>query len=405
MANTLTTIDSITNEVLRLAHEKLTFIGTINRQFDSNFGSSSGKIGDSLRIRLPAQYTRRQNSRVMNVQDAVEENTTLVTATQDGVDLKFNSREMKLDLQDFSKQHLESAVATLVSGIESDVLQGVTKEVWNVAGTAGTPPTDLAATGSARAKLNQGLAPKDGNRCVQLGSVTMGGLVNGLKGLFQDSQQIKEQYREGMIGRTAMADFYENERVYSHTNGSDVTGDTNAAAGVVDSVGLVGMHTLIPVANQTVGSVFTIADIYACHPETKAAYPHLQQFTITGFSGNDTLIEPAPRFLDNGRRNVVASDGSTLSATDFNAKAVTFVGAASTTYEQGLMYHKDAFTFATAALPIIGGSHKCVTKTYDGLSVRCWQDGDIVNDELLTRIDMLYGFKAIRPAWACRITS
>ena len=69
------------------------------------------------------------------------------------------------------------------------------------------------------------------------------------------------------------------------------------------------------------------------------------------------------------------------------------------------MYHKDAFAFATAALPMIGGSHSCVTKTYDGLSVRVWQDGDIVNDELLTRIDILYGWKAIRPDWACRITN
>jgi hypothetical protein len=73
MAYTATTIDSITNEVLRLAHEKASFIGTINRQFDSSFGNASGKIGDTLRIRLNlARYTRRQNSRVMNVQDSLK---------------------------------------------------------------------------------------------------------------------------------------------------------------------------------------------------------------------------------------------------------------------------------------------------------------------------------------------
>jgi hypothetical protein len=38
--------------------------------------------------------------------------------------------------------------------------------------------------------------------------------------LFQDSAQIKEQYREGMIGRTSMADWYENDRMWSMTNGS-----------------------------------------------------------------------------------------------------------------------------------------------------------------------------------------
>ena len=102
MANTLTTIDSITNEVLRLAHEKLSFIGTINRQFDESFGQASGKIGDALRIRLPAQYSRRENSRVMNVQDSVEQNTTLTAATQDGVDMKFNSAELTLFLSRLS---------------------------------------------------------------------------------------------------------------------------------------------------------------------------------------------------------------------------------------------------------------------------------------------------------------
>ena len=108
------------------------------------------------------------------------------------------------------------------------------KLVYQQVGTAGTPPTDLAAIGAARAKLNQQLAPKDGNRFVQMESVTMGGLVNGLKGLFQDSNQIKEQYREGMIGRTGMADWYENERMYAHTNGSsDNIGTVNDTVVVV----------------------------------------------------------------------------------------------------------------------------------------------------------------------------
>jgi hypothetical protein len=100
-----------------------------------------------------------------------------------------------------------------------------------VAGTAGTAPADLVAVGAARAKLNQNLAPKDGNRYIQMDSPTMGTLVNGLKGLFQDSSQIKEQYREGMVGRTAMADFYENERVFALTNQSSVAHTTGTMNG------------------------------------------------------------------------------------------------------------------------------------------------------------------------------
>lgn len=404
MANSILTIDEITRECLRLAHEKAAFIGTINRQFDDSFGRADGKIGDTLRIRLPAQYTRRTGSRVMDVQDATEQKTTLAVATQDGVDMRFNSREMTLDLTNFSKQHLEPAMAVLVSGIEGDVLAGCTKAVYNVAGTAGTPPTDLVATGAARAKLNQFLAPKDGNRYVQMSSDTMGGLVNGLKGLFQDSEQIKEQYREGLVGRTAMADFYENERVWTLTNGSDVTGTTDAAALVTDGGTTIDMHTTVAVAAQVVGEVFTVSGVYACHPETKAAYSFLQQYTITAIGATTTTVSP-PFYITGARKNCVKSDGTALATTDFNSKTLTFIGSASTSYVQNLMYHKDAFTFATADLPIMAGAEKCVSRNYDGISLRVWQAPDIRNDELLTRIDCLYGYAAIRPQWACRITS
>ena len=393
MANSLLTIDQITNEALRLAHEKASFIGTINRQFDSSFGQSDGKIGDTLRIRKPSQYTRRQGSRVMDVQDAEEQNTTLVTATQDGVDMRFNSRELSLDLQNFSQHHLEPAMAAMISGIESDVLQGCTKLTYNLAGTAGTAPADLAAVGAARAKLNQNLAPKDGNRCIQMDSVTMGTLVNGLKGLFQDSNQIKEQYREGMVGRTAMADFYENERTWAITNGADV-------AGAIDQTSFTnGLSTLTVdayTAAATVGSVFTIAGVKQVHPETKASYSHEQQFTVTAATTTSITFSPA-MYWEGARQNVdhMPSEND----------VITHVGSASTAYQQNLMYHKDAFTFATADLPIMADAAKCVTKSYDGLSVRVWQQSDIRNDELLTRIDMLYGYAAIRPEWASRITS
>lgn len=393
MANSLLTIDKITNEVLRLAHEKASFIGTINRQFDSSFGQSSGKIGDTLRIRKPSQYTRRQGSRVMDVQDSEEQNTTLVTATQDGVDMKFNSRELSLDLQDFSQQHLEPAVAAMISGIESDVIQGCTKLTYNLAGTAGTAPADLAAVGAARAKLNQNLAPKDGNRCIQMDSVTMGTLVNGLKGLFQDSDQIKKQYREGMVGRTAMADFYENERVWTMTNGADVAGAINQTSFTN------GLSTLTVdgyTAAAEVGSVFTIAGVKQVHPETKAAYQHEQQFTVTAATTTSITFSPAI-YWEGARQNVDHQPS--------NNDVITHVGSASTAYTQSLMYHKDAFTFATADLPLMADASKCVVKNYDGLSVRVWQASDIRNDEMLTRIDMLYGYAAIRPEWASRITS
>lgn len=402
MANSLVTIDMITKEALRVAHEKCQFIATTDRQYDSQYAKTGGKIGSALRVRLPNQYTRTSGSRVMDVQDQSESSGTITLATQDHVDMRFNSAELALSIDEISKRYIEPAVSVLVSAIEGDYLAYATKATYNCAGTAGTPITDLSVTGSARAKINQGLAPKS-DRSIQFDSVGMSGLVNGLKGLFQDSNQIKEQYREGMMGRTGGFDFYENDRVWTMTNGSDVTGTTDVAAGVTDGGSTLSADTASPVT-YTVGQVFTIAGVYACHPETKANLGYLQQFTNTAGtgSGGDMTISPAI-YLTGAKQNVCSSTGAQLATTDFNSKTLTAVGSASTGYQMGLAYHKEAFQFVTADLPIMDDANKCYRESQDGLSLRVWQASDIRNDELLMRIDILYGMAALRPAWACRL--
>lgn len=407
MANTLTFIDMVAREALSVAHEKAQFIATTDRQYDDSFGKSGAKIGSTLRIRNPNKYTRRTGSRVMDVQDQEEATQNLTVATQDGVDMRFNSAEMALDTDNpkevaaFTKRYIEPAVSVLVSGIEADYLAASTKATYNVAGTAGTAITTLVAPGAARAKLNQGLAPKDQNRCIQMDSVTMGGLVNGVSGYFNPSSAIGDQYKEGLVARTSMANYYENERIWNLTNIADVVGSTDAAALVTDGGTAIDMHTLV--VSPAVGSVFTVAGVYSCHPETKAAYANLQQFTVVTTSATGALVISPPTYLTGAKKNVCSSTGADLATTDFDAAVLTFVGAASTTYAQSLMYHKEAFQFVTADLPIMDDAAKCVRRVKDGLSMRIWQGSDIRNDEMLMRIDILYGMGALRPEWACRM--
>lgn len=410
MSNVFVVTDLVAKESLRIAHEKAQFIGTVDRQYDSSFTYDPGRgaHGQTLRVKSPNMYTRRQGSRVMAVQDQAEASQTITVATQDGVDMRFNSAELIQSVDsdgafdELSRKYIQPAISSLVSGIEADFLAYATKATYNLAGTAGSALTDLAAVGSARAKLNQGLAPKDGSRFIQCDSVTMGGMVNGLKGLFQDSSQIKEQYREGMIGRTAMADWYENDRMWTLTNGSDVTCTMAAAAAVVDGGSVMTMASLA--AAPATGAVFTVPGIYACHPETKASLGVLQQFVVT--AGTTTIQTVSPTiYLTGPRQNLCSAAGAQLTTASFDGTGIVpvFVGNASTSYVQNLMYHKEAFQFVTADLPILDDAQKCVRINKDGLSIRCWMGSDIRNDELLLRVDILYGMAALRPAWASRI--
>jgi hypothetical protein len=398
MSNTFKVIDMIAKESLAIAHEKATFISTVDRQFDDSF-KASDKIGSTLRVREP-----------MDVQDQNESTQTITLATQDGVDMKFNSAELALNTDDpsqverFSKRYIEPAMAVLISGIDGDCLTTATKQTFNLVGTAGTTAS-TTALGQARARLNQGLAPKDMNRSIQLDSVTMASIVADNRGLFLPDNQIKKAFVEGYYSRSAMADFYENERTWTMTNGSDVTGTTDAAAGVTDGGSTISADTASPVT-YTVGQVFTIAGVYACHPETKQNLGYLQQFTnLSGTgSGGDMTVSPTI-YLTGAKQNVCSSSGATLATTDFNSKTLTAVGSVDTAYRQNLMYHKDAFAFVMADLPVMEDSHKCVVRRNEGMSIRVWMGSDIRNDELLVRLDVLYGFKVFRPEWACRITN
>src|SRR6188768_860909 len=223
----------VARESLRIAHENLTFLGTINRSYDDSFSKSGAKIGDTLRVRNPNQYVRRTGSRVMDVQNQAETTQTITVATQDGVDMRFNSAELSLSIDELSKRYIEPAVKVLVAGIEGDVLADCTKSVYNQTGTkavvVGSSSGDISAIVNARAKLNQYLAPKS-DRAALFDSVTMGAIANGQKALFHDSAQIKEAFREGLISRNAMADFYENEKTWTMTNADDVAGEVDESA-------------------------------------------------------------------------------------------------------------------------------------------------------------------------------
>ena len=419
MSNTNVTIDMVAKEALMIAHEKASFIGSINRSYDDSFAKTGGKIGSALRVKNPNQYTVTTGSRVMDVQDQDSSTQSITIASQYHVDMRFNSAELALDIDALSKEYIRPAMSVLMSKIDGECLVTATKDTFNTAGTAGTIVgavtsgfSDTSALGKARAKINQGLAPTDG-RSIQLDSVTMASVSNGIKGLFLPSDQVKTAFREGYIARSAMADFYENERTWSVANPADVAGeiDESTETNFVEGATVVHMDGFTTASNLLPGMVFEWEGIYACHPETKQAYSHLQQFVVVSVanpSSGDADITFSPAIYTTGaKQNVCTSTGAALTwtSTGQDGKDITFFGSATTAYRQNLMYHKDAFTFVTADLPLMGGADKCSRITQDGISLRVWQDGDIRNDELLMRIDILWGFKTLRPYWASRISN
>lgn len=393
MANTILTPTAVTREALRILHQKLNFIGRINRQYDDSFAEAGAKIGTDLKIRLPNQYTVRSGAN-LSTQDTTESSTTLQVTSQKGVDTTFSSAELTLSLDDFSQRILEPAMAVLAANIESDAL-GMRKDVYNAVNNIGSAIT-FNKLMTARKILNDNLTPMDQNRTMLLNTQDNVDLVDALKGLFQDSAAIKEQYKEGMMGRTGGFEFYENTLIANDTTGTDASNCTVNGATQTGAT--------ITIANGSsktfaVGDVVTFAGCNRVHPETKADTGVLQQFVVTSAVGaGGTSMAISPSIVTSGATQNVA-------ASPTNGGAVTKVGTASAVYKQSMAFHRDAFTFATADLVMPKGVDFAAREVLDGISMRIVRQYAISTDTFPCRIDVLYGYKTIRPQLACRIFS
>lgn len=398
MANTLLTPTAVTREALRVLHQKINFIGSINRAYDDSFAKDGAKIGDTLKIRLPNQYTVRTGA-TLSVQDTTESSVSLQVATQKGVDLNFTSTDLTLSLDDFSSRILQPAMSVLAANIESDVLSNVYKDVYNQVNNIGSAAT-FAKLLAARKQLVDNLAPAN-DLDICLNTQDNVDLVDALKGLFNDQKTLAKQYREGYLGKTAGFDFMENTLLPTHTPGTKAgTPLTNGATQTGASLITDGWTASTAALKK--GDVFTIAGVYRVHPETKVSTGVLQQFVATADgtadgSGNLT-VSISPSIVITG-----ATQNVSTSAADNSA--ITVVGTASTAYGISLAYHRDAFTFATADLLMPKGVDMASRQVMDGISMRLVRQYDINNDKFPCRLDVLYGYKTIRAQLASRLAN
>jgi hypothetical protein len=400
MSNSLLTTTAVTRESLRVLHQKLNFVGTVTRDYDDSFARDGAKIGDTLKIRLPNQYTVRTGS-TMDVQDTAESSTDLTVATIKGVDMQFSDKDLALSLDDFSKRIVDPAMSVLAAHIEADALS-MYKDVYQQISNTGAAIT-TEKLGLSRKALVDALAPNN-DRTLLLNTQDNVDAVEAMKGLFHKGSTIEEQFREGMVGKTqAYGDVYENTHLTPHTRGAADTAyttDTRTSALATDGTA----YSQITVASGSgagkKGDIFTIGNVFRVHPETKVSTAVAQQFVVTeDFASGATTIKLSPSIVVGGAKQNV-----TIPTTSATA-AISWAGTASTAHGISLAYQKGAFAFATADLPVPKGTDMAAREVFDGISMRLVRDFDIINGRFLARIDVLYGYKAIRPQLAVRLAN
>lgn len=402
MPNAILTTSMITNSQLEVIENNLTFTKGVNREYADQFAVEGAKIGDTLNIRKPARYIGRSGA-TLSLEDHTESSVPLVLNTQFGVDVTFTSKDLTLSLGAFKDRVLKPAGATIANKIDSDGLAMAYQSTYNVVGTPGTVPSTLKTYLQAGAKLDYEGTPRDGERSLVIDPTAQVEIVDSLKGLFQSSEQISSQYEKGNMGLAGGFKWSMDQNILTHIVGPQ------GGVPLVNGVPAQGATTLVTDAwtasaasRLKKGDVFTIANVFAVNPQSRLSTGQLRQFVVTADvssdgAGNATIpIYPA-----------IASTGAfaTVNAMPADNAPLTIVGAANAVSPQHIAYHKNAFTFASADLVMPKGvdmSGRASDKQL-GISVRMVRQYAIGTDTLPCRFDVLYGWKALYPEFACRI--
>lgn len=411
--NSLLTPTMITREALRILHAKLNFLGNVNTQYDDRFASSSGKIGSTLNVRMPAKFIARTSS-TYSAQNYVERSTPIVQASQYGVDVSFTSQELTLSVEDFGKRVLDPAITQLAATLEGAALTKAFQSVANFVGTSSTTMTYKAFQQQGQ-KLTENLAPVT-DRVALLNPLSRVEFLDATKTLFADPANLSKQFKEGILGRTGGLDVYENTLLPTFTSGSlagtplttganmgvSATTNTWAATANIDIDGATSGTTLKAGDVLTFGTV--AAGFVDCHPETKTSYGKLKQFVVTSdvtvvTAGTATVtVSPAPMYgVGNSYQNCIRTKA------DSDNMTVTLWAAASSTFGQNLAFHPDAFAFVSADLEDVSRYGAWgARQTMDGISMRIARQYNISDDSVPCRIDVLWGFAPLYPELAVK---
>lgn len=409
MTHNFLTDDVVTPFSLDMFEATMVAANHTDRRFEAIFGTHGGSNrSDTIRIRKPNfVQTRRGWDAVWRDYD--EQYTTLTFGDPIGHDLMLTEKEMHMDLTTEGKQIVQPVMNQLAHDVDAMVIDEL-MTAPNYVGIPGISPNALSTYLNGEALINDYCCPDDGEILCAISPQMDADIVDALKGLTQDDEEIKRQYKTGRMKRAAGLKWARTQQSRTHTTGSVAgSGLVNQPASLANGCTSIALDDFT--ATQTgvvkLNDIYAFDGMYAVTPIGKQSTSRLKTVRATADadsdgSGNVTLYFNPPLYFSGPNQNV--------SAQPTNNGVVYLFGSAtayaSTTTRQGLMWHKSAVALAFQKLENPqgeGAKGRAMTDEKLGLSIRYTRSWDIDKAKWKLRWDVWPAVKLVRDEWAARV--
>ncbi len=354
MANAILTPEVIAKEALMVLSNNLVMAELVHRDFDPEFVGA----GDTITIRKPAKFQAKRFQGTTETQDIQEGSVAVKLDRLRDVTVAVDSKQLSLDIADFSAQVVEPAMRAIAQAIDEDLLSyacQAAKDRFD----ANPEAKDLADIAQLAKHLDLQKAP------VQDRSLVM---------------HPEHKYRYALAENLSNAS-------YAGTN------ETLREA-------LLGkLYTLNTYMDQNVpGSI-------AAAPGTA------RSATVTGTKGEDTVSVTADGTLAVGDGLVIG--GTMYRITDQSGSACTLdkklekdaseEAALVGNKPYSLAFHRGALALVTRSLALPMGAAQAGYASAGGLGVRVVYDYDAATKTDKISFDILYGIQLLDEALICTL--
>lgn len=406
--------------------------GLMNLDYADEFGMKAQKIGATFNVRKPQRFEGTENSQY--TPESLNNLSTPITVDQrSNVHFDWGSVEKTLSIDAANDKYFKPAAMRIAHSINYKAARWVALNSFNIVGTPGvipgsgtlTVPQLLGVYLGAKGKLvAQGL-PEDERLACIINIAMSNAFVGNVPALFNPAGEggaISKQWKSGQVDPTNLGFIWKiDQACYVHT-----TGIIGTATGLVNGVnqqsddGNNSSGTLITDTWQAtsteklkIGDWFTIAGVYAVHPQYKTSTGDLMQFRVNA-SGVDAAgaltISFFPAITPTGQyRNVDSVPADNAEILPCNGPTGNADLYALTVTPFGMVMAKDAFAFCPVKLEgPEDGMGAIVTQERDDdtkiwiRTTRSW-DGNL--EQEIFRLDTLFGFGNLYRELACLICS
>lgn len=392
----------ITAEAVRLFKNSNLFIMNMDTQYDPAFAVDGAKIGSSLRIRLPNDYIVTSGP-AMQLQNTTEQYTTLTVSDQRNVAVPFTTAERTMAIDDYSEIIMAPMINNLAGKVAQVVMDGseggVCNFVSNVDANGNIIQADSEQFLLANAKLDDNSADPMTRRVVN-DPTTDARTTKSLQGLLNPATEISAQFRSGSMKSGLGYDrWFRDQTVIKHTSGTYDSGTPSTVNGADQT----GQAITVSALGGTLvtGDIVTFEGVNEVNRVTKKNLGTLRQFVILAdAAANAVSISIYPALTPAVGGNDVQYQ--TVNVSPDNGADLIMVTKSAEVYRKSIAYVQKAVTLATADLVIPRKAvEEAARAEYDGISMRILTDYLPGSDQLATRVDVLFGFKYIRPEWLC----